>query len=585
MIMKQYPRYRNHRDFAETTMQFTADTIAPLGDSAVRIACGNPNDRVTAERVATWTAELSAEKFLGITDVVSAYDTIVVHYDPPAIYDNGATSAYSFVVRWINERLGTQSTTSASPTREVIVPVVYDEELGPDLPIVAKQNQLTVEEVIRRHAEAVYTVRAIGFAPGFPYLDGLPAELATPRRATPRTTVPAGSVGIGGSQTGIYPLASPGGWNLIGRTPLGLFDTERVPAALLRIGDTIRFRQIGREDFDRHEKSLEINPAQAPLAPPSALLFEVVHPGMQTTIQDLGRWGHQAEGVTPGGVMDIVAARVANLLVGNAENTPLLEAVLRGPKLRFARDAMVAVTGAAASGVAGWRPLPIGRGNVLDCSTILGGSRIYIAVAGGIAADSILDGCGTDLNARFGGYAGRALVTDDQLYSRPDTQLPLQRQREAPRWFASPHSLVTSDPLGRIRIVRGPQRDWLSEAAWKQFLSESYVVSSQSNRMGIRLTGSPIEMPLREMSSEPVVFGAVQVPPDGQPIILAADRQTIGGYPVIACAITADRPLLAQLQPGSKVRFVEVSHAEAESLIAQCEHNLTVLIQTLPLRT
>jgi antagonist of KipI len=103
--------------------------------------------------------------------------------------------------------------------------------------------------------------------------------------------------------------------------------------------------------------------------------------------------------------------------------------------------------------------------------------------------------------------------------------------------------------------------------------------------MGIRLTGMPIEVPLREMKSEPVVFGVVQIPPDGQPIILAADRQTIGGYPVIACVITADRPLLAQLQPGSKVRFVEVSHAEAETLIAQCEHNLATLKLALQQRT
>ena len=152
------------------------------------------------------------------------------------------------------------------------------------------------------------------------------------------------------------------------------------------------------------------------------------------------------------------------------------------------------------------------------------------------------------------------------------------QDHQVPRWFAAPHNLIPREPQGRLRILRGPQADWFSDAERQSFLSAKFVVTRSSNRMGIRLQGPAIEPATkREMTSEPVVRGAIQVPPDGQPILLTADRQTIGGYPMIACVISADWPALGQLLPDSDVRFAEVTHAEAEALLRELEYNLAIL--------
>ncbi len=186
-------------------------------------------------------------------ELVPAYTTITVHYNPAAVFSAGAPTEN--LAGWLGARIE-EVLASAGPTkpvrgRTVVVPVCYDAEFAPDLARVAAQAKLPPEEVVQRHVQADYWVALVGFAPGFPYLAGLPAELATPRHARPRTSVPAGSVGIAGAQTGIYPLGTPGGWNLIGRTPVRLFDPQQDPPALLRAGDRVQLRAIARAEFDR----------------------------------------------------------------------------------------------------------------------------------------------------------------------------------------------------------------------------------------------------------------------------------------------------------------------------------------------
>ena len=573
----------------------------------MRIDFGGPGNRDTAAQVGCLVAELNRDRLPGVTDVVPAYSVVVVFYNPLQVPVTGAQLAAERVIEWVRERIGAPVTATKFLDREIVVPVCYGNEFGPDIDTVANRNHLSVEEVIRRHAQAVYKARAVGFSPGFPYLEGLPAELNTPRRATPRTVVPVGSVGIGGHQTGIYPLASPGGWNLIGRTPLRLFRPDSSPAALLRTGDTVRFRPIERAEFDELQRDSEAQSIR-PIAPPTLdAVFEVISPGLQTTSQDLGRPGHQAEGVTPGGAMDALAARVANLLVGNQEGTPLLEAVQRGPKLRLLRDAVVAVTGANVKGIPGWRPLPLPKGQVVDYSPIAGGARVYVAVSGGLAADFALAGRGTDLRAAIGGHQGRPLASGDRLHlagppSRPANSHDCaahqrasrvsggskpsrpadSRNHDVARWFVAPRNLVSHDKQGTLRILHGPQASWFSADQWQRLLSAKFAVTPSSNRMGIRLRGPSIELAMpREMTSEPVVHGALQAPPDGQPILLAADRQTIGGYPTIACVISVDLPLLGQLQPGAEIQFVEVSLSVAESLLREYEDNMAILAQAI----
>jgi len=236
-------------------------TFSPLGDSAVVVTLGSSIDESTLLHVRSLAAALEHERAAGIVDVVPAYTTVTVFYDIAAVPANGVL-AYERIQRLIAERaarvehswpdlvrmkFGGAKTDKAA--REIEIPVCYGGEFGPDIEDVARHCGVRPPEVIALHSEADYLVHAVGFAPGFPYLGGLPEKLHTPRRPTPRTSVPAGSVGIGWMQTGIYPLATPGGWQLIGRTPLALFQPGENPPARLRVGDKVKFRTITPEEF------------------------------------------------------------------------------------------------------------------------------------------------------------------------------------------------------------------------------------------------------------------------------------------------------------------------------------------------
>jgi inhibitor of KinA len=227
-------------------------TFSALGDTAVVVALGTGIDELALPRVRALTAALTRELPAGVVDVVPAYATVTVFYEPSRLAA-GAGSPYEQVCRLITERAKHVESDAkkkyATPGQTIDLPVCYGGEMGPDLEEVARHCGLEADGVARLHAEATYVVCAIGFTPGFPYLSGLPKKIHAPRRATPRLMVPAGSVGIGGAQTGVYPLATPGGWQIIGRTPLALFRPGDARPALLSVGDRVRFRAIRPEEF------------------------------------------------------------------------------------------------------------------------------------------------------------------------------------------------------------------------------------------------------------------------------------------------------------------------------------------------
>jgi inhibitor of KinA len=224
--------------------------FAPLGDRAVTVTLGDAIDEATRLLVRAVSAQLDAHPIRGIVDQVPAFVSVGVHYDPAQIATAGGISPYEAIVAELERVLASVRPEALPPARGVEIPVCYGGELGPDLAEVARYHGLTTDEVIRLHSAGDYVVHMVGFMPGFAYLGGLPEQLATPRRAVPRTAVPAGAVGIGGQQTGVYPLESPGGWNLIGRTPLAIFDIARSSPTLLETGDRVRFRAIDRETYD-----------------------------------------------------------------------------------------------------------------------------------------------------------------------------------------------------------------------------------------------------------------------------------------------------------------------------------------------
>lgn len=223
-------------------------SIEQLAEDALLLRFGNGIDIATNARVHAAAGALRAAKLPGLIDIAPAYATLLVRFDPFAYSVGKLCDALSRALRADNS----ESATASGTSREIIIPVCYGGEHGPDLEAVAAHARLAPDEIVRRHTAAEYTVAMLGFAPGFPYLLGLDAALRVPRRVDPRTRVPAGSVAIGGAQTGIYPRELPGGWNLIGRTPLVLFDPERNPPCLLAPGDHVGFRAIDTEEFVRH---------------------------------------------------------------------------------------------------------------------------------------------------------------------------------------------------------------------------------------------------------------------------------------------------------------------------------------------
>jgi antagonist of KipI len=305
----------------------------------------------------------------------------------------------------------------------------------------------------------------------------------------------------------------------------------------------------------------------------------IVRAGPLTTVQDLGRPDHRQEGVSLGGALDRHAARIANLLVGNAETAGLLEITLGPAALRFQDLRAVAWCGGDFPVRIEGTEIPSGRAALANADEELAvdsarsGARAWLAVSGGIDVPLVLGSRATDLRAGFGGLAGRALRDGDEL-PLGDAATRGQTDRIAP-WGAPADWMQTAARHPILRVVRGSEWPDFTAAARSAFLEESFVVSSKSDRMGARLAS--IEL-LRtqeiESLSEAVAPGTVQVPNDGQPIILLGDCQTVGGYPKIAHVITVDLPVASQLRPNDNVRFREVSPAEAHILFVRREDDL-----------
>lgn len=218
--------------------------LSPLGDGAIVITVGEDIGTDAHESVMAVTHLLDVSAPRAMVEYVPAFTTVTVIYDP-------LVTTYDDFARILRKLLGDASASGVAPeTRVVEIPVCYGDDFGPDLGVVTDHSGLTVDEVMAVHTDPDYLVHMIGFAPGFPYLGGVSERIAVPRRDSPRDRIPAGSVGIAGVQTGVYPIETPGGWQLIGRTPLQLFRPGEVEPSLLRAGDRVRFQAIGRDEYD-----------------------------------------------------------------------------------------------------------------------------------------------------------------------------------------------------------------------------------------------------------------------------------------------------------------------------------------------
>lgn len=230
-----------------------APRFFPMGNQALIVEFGDRVDPALSAEIAAAAQRLRDSCPIGVLDIVPAYSTLALHYDPAAV--GAGTPPYEALVETIDAWLKTQTAAAVPPGRLIEIPACYGGVFGEDLEALAQSHDLSVEEVIAIHSGATYHVHMLGFVPGFAYLGGLDARLATPRRDTPRPQVPAGSVAIGGAQTGVYPLDTPGGWQIIGRTPLRLFKPDAMPPSLLNAGDAVRFVPISVQEFEARSEA------------------------------------------------------------------------------------------------------------------------------------------------------------------------------------------------------------------------------------------------------------------------------------------------------------------------------------------
>jgi len=308
-------------------------------------------------------------------------------------------------------------------------------------------------------------------------------------------------------------------------------------------------------------------------------VFEVVQPGLLATVQDKGRYGYQQYGVPVSGAMDSYALMVANLLVGNSEGDACLEITVLGPRLRIIGDTLIAITGADLSPALNNNPLPMWEavkvcyGDTISFGHPKRGCRSYLAVAGGIDVPEVMGSRSTYIKSRLGGLEGRSLRPGDRLRSGA-TRVEFSA-RKLPSQYIFEYKAENE-----LRVILGPQDDYFTERGIQTFLHSEYRISVQADRMGYRLEGPPIEHKAgADIVSDGVPPGAVQVPGDGLPIILLADRQTTGGYVKIATVSTIDLSKLAQAKPGDRVRFLRVTEEEAYQLLIEYDRIIDALKQ------
>lgn len=321
---------------------------------------------------------------------------------------------------------------------------------------------------------------------------------------------------------------------------------------------------------------------------------KVIHPGLLTTVQDLGRFGSQRFGVIVSGAMDSYSLRIANVLVGNEQDEGVLEITLMGTTLEFQQDRLIAITGGDLNVTIDgkpapmWRPIVVTKGSILKFNYAVQGCRAYMAFAGGIDVPKVMGSKSTYIRAGIGGFQGRALQKGDVFScgEMKEGSWSLTREMENPMtWAVNYQLLLNLEQTQTLRVLKGTEFGRFDEKSQQTIFNVSYTLTTKSDRMGSRLEGPMLALGEKfELLSEGVTYGTIQIPPNGQPIILMADRQTTGGYPKIGQVITADLPSLAQLRPGATIRFKEVTLEEAEKALLTNERIIQQIKMAIQLK-
>ncbi|WP_410216356.1 5-oxoprolinase/urea amidolyase family protein [Paracoccus sp. (in: a-proteobacteria)] len=478
---------------------------------------------------------LAATPVPGVTEIVPAARTLMIRTEP------GVAAGAGLARRLLCRRPAVGRAPAPRAPETLELPVIYD---GEDLADVARLMDLTVAEVIAAHQAAVWQTAFCGFAPGFAYMTCDDRRFDLPRRPAPRTRIPAGSVALAGRFCGIYPQETPGGWQLIGRTDVPMWDLSRDPPALLRPGVRARF-------VEGHGT---MHPVVVPVSRPGHGL-RILSTAFPILLQDQGRAGQGAQGVSASGALDVGALRRANRAVGNNVHEAALEITLGPVTLQAEQPLTMALSGAGSAQVIhsdGCTVIAPGAAFALDAGDHLqimapaAGMRSYLALRGGFDVAPVLGSRATDTLAHIG---PPALTAGDVL-------TPAHRPAKAVADPGPAPDLPAPGDLVTLAVVMGPRADWFDRETVERFLSQEWQVTPQSSRVGIRLSGNALKRDdAAELPSEGCETGAIQIPHSGQPVLFLADHPLTGGYPVIATLHPQALDLAGQLPPGARIRF------------------------------
>lgn len=494
-------------------------------------------------------AALEAAQLTSVRELIPAASTIMVHYDP-AIATAAELAAQIRQIPPVNH--------TRNDLEMVTIDVVYT---GEDIDEVATSLDVGVDELIRRHTGATWTGAFAGFAPGFVYCAGDDPLFDVARRSSPRTRIPAGSVAVASHFSAIYPRESPGGWQLIGHTAQRMWDLDRETPAAIQPGQQVRYRAIRDAATLTQPAS---NEASLPTVQGGTPYLEVVRPGALALLQDAGRPGMSGLGVSASGAADRLALRMANRTVGNPANVGALEIAGGGAELKINARTVIALTGApgAASIVSAEdgvlpitydEPTAVEPGDRIRIGALSDGIRCYIAVRGGYALPQVLNSLATDT---LSGIGPAPLAAGDRL-PLGSASGAVSVQPSQARCQPTPSETQGAQQTCELRVALGPRTDWFTVEAVDRLAGQTWTVTPRSDRVGLRLQGEqPMEREItQELPSEGAVTGAIQVPPNGQPVLFMPDHPLTGGYPIIGAVIDADLDRAGQLAPGMKLRF------------------------------
>lgn len=537
-----------------------------------------------------------ARQFAAITELVPAAQTVLVRFDPRKTRPASLAEAIMTLPGTPDE---------AQEHRTVTVPVIYD---GEDLEAVAQLLGISADEVVARHTGTPWTAAFGGFAPGFTYLvDGDPI-FDVPRRTTPRLVVPSGAVGLAGRFSGVYPRESSGGWQLIGHTAMPMWDVHADPLAAIMPGDRVTFHaernqaimtDIACQRRTSPDRDIRANAGNSGSGSDSTTHvhgLRVDRPGLLALFEDEGRHA-SAMGVAGSGACDRRSYHLANMLVGNSPDALAIELTAGDAAFTAIGNVVVAVAGApvdlcingnATSGADSGHTtirqslhrqeaIIMHDGETLTIGVPRAGLRDYLAIRGGFAAPTTLGSASRDT---MSGIGPAPLAAGDVLaVGRADPERSVGSERDwnehlpsGTMQHAGPKAVGSANHPVMLDIILGPHDDWFTQTAIATLLDTMWQVTAQSNRTGLRLHGQqPLERKdQRELPSEGMVPGSLEVPGSGQPVLFLRDQPVTGGYPVIAVLTLDALALAAQLPPGAFIRFRKVG---AEGTTTQEEHD------------